>query len=76
MRLKENADVLALIKEVNKCEGDVFLTTREGDSINLKSTLCQFVAVAMLAKPELLYQAELKCAVKEDEKIVESFCNQ
>ena len=31
---------------VEKCEGSVQLVTSEGDNINLKSTLAQFIAIA------------------------------
>ena len=31
---------------VNKCTGDVKLITQEGDCLNLKSTLCQYVSFA------------------------------
>lgn len=47
MKLKENADLPAFLRQVKKCGGDVFLETQEGDSLNLKSTLSQYIFVSL-----------------------------
>ena len=47
MKLKENADLPAFLSQVKKCGGDVFLETQEGDSLNLKSTLSQYIFVSL-----------------------------
>jgi hypothetical protein len=33
---------------LNQCEGDVFLLTSEGDRLNLKSRLCQYLALSKM----------------------------
>lgn len=60
MFLNDDADILKLIKAVKDCSEDVYLLTEEGDNLNLKSKLCQYAAVAMVAKPELLVRAQIK----------------
>lgn len=44
MKLMNIKDVDDFFDLINKCEGDVELLSYDGDRINLKSTLCQFVA--------------------------------
>ncbi|MDF1496083.1 hypothetical protein [Caproiciproducens sp. CPB-2] len=38
-----DVDVPAFLKVLDQCEGNVFLVTREGDHLNLKSKLSQLV---------------------------------
>ena len=44
MKLMNIKDVDDFFDLINKCEGDVELLSDDGDRINLKSTLCQFIA--------------------------------
>lgn len=51
--LKENIDLIAFLKIVNThCTHDIFLHTSEGDCLNLRSTLSQYI-FAMIAKEHL-----------------------
>ena len=36
-------DVPAFLQVLDSCEGNVFLMTRDGNRLNLKSKLCQLV---------------------------------
>lgn len=44
MELKNVTDVDSFFDMINKCEGQVELLSKEGDRLNLKSTLTQFYA--------------------------------
>ena len=44
MKLMNIKDVNAFFELINSCVGEVELVSKEGDRINLKSTLSQFVA--------------------------------
>ncbi len=70
--LKEGADIVALIKKANECQGEVILVTSEGDKLNLKSTLSQYVCVAMVAKPEILVRSGIECE-EADEAVLAEF---
>lgn len=48
MKLKQNIDLSAFIKCVEKCDGNVIFETSEGDRLNIKSTLSQFVFAAFI----------------------------
>ena len=40
-----NIDVDAFAKELNNCKGQVWLTTEEGDRINLMSAFCRMIVL-------------------------------
>ena len=61
MRLKENADLIRFLEKVKECEHDVYFYTGEGDKLNLKSTLSQFLFSAVAAEDEMLKSG--KCSV-------------
>lgn len=52
MKLSNIGEVNDFLEVVNRCEGDVWLQSVEGDKINLKSSLSQYVAIAELIKDE------------------------
>ena len=55
------------IKVVDHCKGDVYLETPEGDTLNLKSKLCQLLGLsALLSKTETIDTA-IRCSDPEDE---------
>lgn len=43
--LEKKKDIEKLFKVIEKCEGKVELVTSEGDRLNLKSKLCQFISL-------------------------------
>lgn len=49
MRLKPNASIPAFLQAAQSCEGEVCFVTQEGDILNLKSVLSQFVFTAVIA---------------------------
>jgi len=63
MKLTENIDYSEFFRAVQACSGEVLLVTPEGDQLNLKSTLSQFVFAAAvrgnldLAGAKLLLEA-------------------
>ncbi len=61
-------DVKAFLAVLDTCEGDVFLVTREGDHLNLKSKLCQLVGLTQLIEGGKIAEAYIVCQNKEDER--------
>ena len=49
MQLKPEIDLPAFLKAIQKCAGDVFFETAQGDRLDLKSILSQFVFTAAVA---------------------------
>ena len=66
MRLHNIGEVNDFLETVDRCEGDVWLESAEGDKLSLKSSLSRYIAIADLIrdKGEML---ELYCSLSEDE---------
>lgn len=61
-------DVKAFLAVLDTCEGDVFLVTREGDHLNLKSKLCQLVGLTQLIEGGKIAEAYIVCQQPDDER--------
>lgn len=62
-----DVDISEFIHALDGCEGDVYLETAEGDSINLRSRLSQLLGLAEIIKGGLVTNAKLRCENPEDE---------
>lgn len=63
----QNAEQIdAFMDAVQKCKGDVYLKSNEGDVFNLKSRLSSYIAIGALLDDEG-DELELFCAKTEDE---------
>ena len=62
-----NVNVPALIKVLDQCQGNVYLVSREGDHINLKSKLSQLVGLTQLIEGGKIAEAFVICENPEDE---------
>ena len=71
MRLKEGLDLVAFVRRVKECKGDVFLETEEGDQLNLKSALSQYVFVVLTEQREILRNSIVACDSEDQEKLAE-----
>lgn len=65
MKLNTDLEVEEFLQTVTKCKGDVYLLSLQGDRINLKSSLSQYVAIGELIKGEV--ELDLFCTLREDE---------
>ncbi len=62
-----NIDVSKFLTVLDTCKGNVFLVTREGDHLNLKSKLCQLIGLTQLIEGGKIAQAYVLCDNPEDE---------
>ena len=62
-----NIDVDVFAKELNNCKGQVWLTTDEGDRINLMSAFCRMIGLMSIIQGAKLSQATIECEDPEDE---------
>ena len=60
-------DVPKFLELLENCQGNVWLITREGDRLNLKSKLCQLVGLTRLIEGGKIAEAFIQCENKEDE---------
>ena len=66
-------DIADFIQTLDKCRGDVFLETEEGDVLNLKSKLCQMIGVANILKDAVNKEVTIRCSNPEDESLLFRF---
>ena len=76
MKLKENIDYSKLLKAIPLCSGNVTLTTKDGDCLNLKSTLSQFVFAAAVNGKVQFQNAFLQVENKNDMAILQPFISE
>ncbi len=62
-----NVNVPDFLKVLETCEGNVFLVSRDGDHLNLKSKLCQLVGLTKLIEGGKIAEAYIVCEKPEDE---------
>lgn len=68
MKITNIDDINEFFKVIDKCQGRVELTSTEGDRINLKSRLTQFVAMAQLLDTTYVKELEIVASEPEDVK--------
>ena len=72
MKVQNITDIDAFFKVVDSCKGRVELVTGEGDRLNLKSKLSQYVSMANIFSNGEIPELELVAHEKEDiDKLVD-----
>ena len=68
-----NIDFNDFIKAIDECKGDVYLETRDGDILNLKSKLCQMIGLSTILNNTEVAEATISCSNPEDETMLFRF---
>lgn len=66
MKIKNITDVNAFFEVLDKCKGKVELITSEGDRLNLKSKLCQYIMLTKAFSEAKIDEMELVIHEPED----------
>ena len=66
MKIKNITDPTKFFQVLDKCKGKIFLTTEQGDQLNLKSKLCQYIAISQMFSDAKLKDLELLISEPED----------
>lgn len=66
MKIQNITDVEKFFKVVDECRGTVELVSPEGDRINLKSKLAQYLSMASIFSNGYIKELELVAYDKED----------
>ncbi len=61
-------DVSAFLNVLDSCEGNVYLVTREGDKLNLRSRLSQLLGITRLMEGGRITEAFILCDKPADEQ--------
>lgn len=66
MKVHNIEDIDNFFKVIDKCSGKVELVTEEGDRLNLKSKLSQYVSLANIFSDGVINEVEIIAYEKED----------
>lgn len=73
MKVKNIANVEEFFKVVDQCSGTVELVTGEGDRLNLKSKLCQYVSLASVFSNGNVPELEIVAYEQDDVQRILNF---
>ena len=68
-----NIDFNDFCATIDKCKGNVYLITDDGNKLNLKSKLCQLLGLAKILDCTKVTEANLVCENIEDETLLFRF---
>lgn len=66
MKIQNISDIDGFFKHIDECKGKVELVTDEGDRLNLKSKLSQYVSLAKIFADNMIPEMELVVYDPED----------
>ena len=76
MKVQNITDINKFFEVVDSCKGKVELVTGEGDRLNLKSKLCQYVSLANIFSNGEIPELEVLAYEKEDvDKLINLMIN-
>lgn len=76
MKVQNITDINKFFDVVDSCKGKVELITGEGDRLNLKSKLCQYVSLANIFSNGEIPELEVLAYEKEDvDKLINFMIN-
>lgn len=71
-KMKSNIDMIYFLEAAGACKRDVYLYTDNGDQLNLKSKLFQYVVIVLAKNKELLKNSILVFE-EEDQEVLSEF---
>ena len=69
MKLKKEISLTSFLQKVKDCRGEITFQTEEGDSLNLKSVLSQYLFVVLAEQSDVWEHGSIRCA-EEDEDLL------
>ena len=73
MKVQNIRNIDKFFKVIDSCSGKVELVTGEGDRLNLKSKLCQYVSMAKIFSDGTISELEIVASEPEDVKKLVAF---
>lgn len=70
MKIIGITNVEKFLEVLDKCQGKIELITSEGDRLNLKSKLCQYLALSKIFSEAKIDEIEIVASEPEDTKIL------
>ncbi|MCD8160241.1 MAG: polya polymerase [Clostridiales bacterium] len=73
MKLKSNIDYKKFLASVRRCKGEVYYDTVEGDRLNLKSTLSEYLFATAAITSDIIEDGGVVCQLEEDYALLADF---
>ncbi len=73
MKLKEKIDMIQFLRNIQKCSSDVWFLSDEGDRLNLKSTLSQYIFSSITNQQKMIQSGNIECADEGDYQVLGAF---
>ena len=73
MKITNIKDPKKFFEQINKLKGEVELVTSEGDRLNLKSALCQYIALTQMFKDAMIEDVELVFSKPEEAPLIADY---
>jgi len=70
MKIKNIKEPQKFFEVLKNCKGAVELVTSEGDRLNLKSTLCQYIALTQMFKDAQIDELDLVVSEPDDFNLI------
>ena len=75
MKLKKDVKLVTFLQEARLCTGEVYYKTDEGDVLNLKSQLSQYIFLAAMSsgRESTMPEGRILCDLQEDCERLKAF---
>ncbi len=73
MKLKGNSSMSDFLERIAECAHDVYFETKEGDRLNLKSTLSKFIFTTSLENADYFTDGKVICEDVNDYSILSDY---
>ncbi len=73
MKLRKNAALSDFLRLVQTCQGEVWFVTEEGDQLNLKSVLSEYLFLSAAISADLIAHGKLLLEKPEDQAVIQSY---
>lgn len=71
--LRDDIDLAAFFSAVNRCNGEVIFLSTQGDRLNLKSALCQYLFTSVYLHRDIELDGTISCEDSADEALLRPF---
>jgi hypothetical protein len=73
MKLKINTNFADFLLSVQSCKNDVYFNSADGDQLNLKSLLSQYIFTSVEANHQLIKTGEIVCKNEQDYELLSKY---
>ncbi|MCM1305237.1 MAG: hypothetical protein NC306_14200 [Butyrivibrio sp.] len=71
--LRNGIDLTSFFAAVNQCKGAVFFLSGQGDRMDLKSVLCQYILASVYLQQGMEAEGRIECELPEDASALKPF---